>query len=217
MTLKIPQMFQLGNYGLALFHSFQTKATLAILHGWSVLSNTNHVTQEKTIPHAERIEELIRSTVSLWNHPLLLPALMLEEHLYRAETFKAQDLSYNTALLEARLGVVKSAHLPGSVKFGPKELKELMRNEDRRVELTTMLNSTITDTINFTGNLKWDHLYCKFLRQTCHQIEQFQMDSLMSSNRELIALVDSLECAACANSEHAEMLKSRLNLQLNVV
>lgn len=217
MLLKVPQLFQLGNYCLALFHSFESNTTLAFLHGWSVLTGTNHVTQERTIPHAQRIEELIRSTVSLWTHPLLLPVLMLEEHIFRASSHKA-TLAHNTTVLESQLHVTKSGRLTDNTNsFGSKKLKELMRNEERRVVLTTLLNSATTDTINFIATFKWDHRCCKFLHQTCNRIGKFQQEALTNPSRELAELLNFLECKASSITEHAESLELRLNLQLNVV
>lgn len=131
--LKVPQMYQLGNYGLALSHSFETGITVAFLHGWGVLTSINHVTGKKMIPHAERIQGLIKSAVSLWTHPLLLPAILLEEHLFRANEFNSNVLARNTTSIEFRLGVTQSGRLTGSRNsFGPAELRELMGNEEAR-------------------------------------------------------------------------------------
>ena len=216
--LKVPQMYQLGNYGLALSHSFETGITVAFLHGWGVLTRTNHVTGKKMIPHAERIQGLIKSAVSLWTHPLLLPVILLEEHLFRANEFKSYALSRNTTSIEFRLGVTQSGRLTGSRdSFGLAELRELIGNEEARIETTTLLSTTMTDTINFIASMKWDHRYCKFLHSVHSQIQELQVPRLTCSERELKASIDTLECTTESVSDHAISIKERLDLQLSVV
>ncbi|OBT65658.1 hypothetical protein VE03_05529 [Pseudogymnoascus sp. 23342-1-I1] len=218
IMLKVPQMYQLGNYGLALSHSFETGITVAFLHGSGVLAEISHVTGEKIIPHAERIQGLIKSAISLWTHPLLLPVILLEEHLFRANEFKSCVLSRNTTSIEFRLGVTQSGRLSNSRSpFGLAELRELMGNEEARIETTALLSTTMTDTIHFITNLKWDHRYCKFLHAVCSQIKELQVSRLTHSERELKASIDTLECATASTSDHAVSIKERLDLQLSML
>ncbi|KFY40244.1 hypothetical protein V494_03599 [Pseudogymnoascus sp. VKM F-4513 (FW-928)] len=218
IMLKVPQKYQLGNYGLALSHSFETGITVAFLHGWGVLTGTNHVTGEKMIPHAERIQGLIKSAISLWTHPLLLPVILLEEHLFRADEFKSHVLSRNATSIEYRLGVTQSGRLTSSRNsFGLAELRELVGNEEARIETTTLLSTTMTDTINLIASLKWDHRYCKFLQSVCSQIQELQVPRLACSERELNASIDTLECITASHSDHAVSIKERLDLQLSVL
>ena len=210
-------MYQLGNYGLALSHSFYTGDTLAFLHGWSLLTEANHVTRAQMLSHAERIQRLIKSTVLLWTHPLLIPVILLEEHLFGANGFRKQS-SKQTTILESWLRVTHSGHLADAgASIGLADLRELMENEETRVRLTSDLNTTITDAITSIGNMKWDPRYCQFLRHVCNQIQQFHPQTLTSSGRELKESIDTLECVATSCSEHAESIKQRLDLQLSVV
>jgi len=210
-------MFQLGNYGLALSHSFETGTTVAFLHGWGALTEFNHVTGKRIIPHAERIQDLIKSTVSLCTHPLLLPIILLEEHLYRADKFNS-ELSHRISSLESRLGVTQSGRLTGSRKsFGRAELRELMGNEDARIGITTLLSTTMTDTVAFITNLKWDRRYSKFLCGVHNQIQELQVPKLTPCGGELKMYIDTLECTSASFSEYAESIKERLDLQLSVL
>lgn len=211
-------MYQLGNYALALSHSFETGNTVAFLHGWGVLTEYNHVTGKRMVSHAKRIQDLIKSTISLWTHPLLLPVILLEEHLFRANQFKSSHLSLNTTDLEFRLGVTQSGRLTGSRNsFGLVELRELMGNDEARIGITTLLSTTMTDTIAFIGNMKWDHRYYKFLHNVCSQVQELQVPRLKASGRELKASIDFLECTTASTTDHAESIKERLDLQLTVV
>jgi hypothetical protein len=128
------------------------------------------------------------------------------------------DLSHNTTSLEFRLGVTQSGRLSGGRKsFGPAELRELMGNEEARIGITTLLSTTMTDTITFIANLKWDHRYCKFLHSVDSQIQELQVPRLRCSERELKASIDTLECTTETISDYAESIKERLGLQLTVV
>jgi len=211
-------MYQLGNYGLALSHTFRTGVTLAFLHGWSLLTETNHVNGVQIIPHAERIQELIKSTVSLWTHPLLIPVILLEEHLFRANYYKEQELSRQTTSLELQLRVTHSGRLAGGrASLSPAGLRELMGNDEARIGLTSLLNTTVTDAITFIGNMKWDPRYCQFLHHVCDQIQRFHLQTLTISGGELKESIDTLECVSASCLEHAESIKQRLQLQLSVV
>ena len=210
-------MFQLGNYGLALSHSFETGATSAFLHGWSLLTQTNHVTGAPMLSHTERIQELIKSSVSLWAHPLLIPLILLEEHKYRVESFVQQELSPKTTSLESRLGVTYSGRLAGGMPFGPADLRQLMGNEEDRISLTSLLNTTMTDSINLLGVLKWDLRYCQFLCRVQDQLQQFHPDALTSLGREIKESIEASECAITSTSEFVDAMKQRLDLQLAVV
>jgi hypothetical protein len=210
-------MYQLGNYGLSLSHSFHSGVTLAFWHGWSLLTKTNHVTGKQMLPHAERIQQLIKATVSLWAHPLLIPVILLEEHLFRANEFRGKELSTKTTQLESQLGVTRSGRLAGRASFSSSNLRELMGNDEARIGLTSLLNTTLTDAISLIGTMKWDSRYRQFLDHVCDQIQQFHPQTLKSSGRELKESIDTLECVTKSCSEHAELIKQRLDLQLSVV
>jgi hypothetical protein len=211
-------MFQLGNYGCALSHSFDTGVTLAFLHGWNVLADLNHVTKAEMLPHAERIQKLVKLTSSLWTHPLLIPVILLEEHIYRANAFRAKGLSSQTTRIESQLGVTNSGVLSGGkASFDPVVVRRLMGNDEARIQLTSLLNTTITNATLFIASMKWDPRYCQFLRNVCDQIQEFRPQTPPGLGRELKETIDTLECAVISCSESAESIRQRLELQLSVV
>lgn len=214
---KLPQMFQLGNFGLVLSHSFKTGITLAFLHGWSVLTEINAVTGEKMDSHFTQIRKLIRSKVSLWAHPLLLPVILLKEHLNRATLFENFDLLQETTDVEQALGVTHSGRLTRPQAGGVFNYKKLMENEEVRIALTTTLNTTFTDVISLTGVLKWDRRFCDFLSNKCDQIQEFRSQETRRSGQKLKEWIDTLDCSIASNSEHAEILRAKLELQLSIV
>lgn len=210
-------MYQLGNAGLVLSHSFASGTTFAFLHGWSLLDEFNKVTGERMIPHIRRIRKLLRAAVRSWTHPLLIPVILLEEHLFRANSFRELEISRSTVNVEFSLGVTHSGRIGGGKSFGPRELREFMGNEKSRIYLTSLLNTTVTDAIGFTGVLKWDFRYCEFLDNVCDEIQQLRPETGKNLNRVIKEAIAQLQCFAQGNFDHAESLKARLNLQLSVV
>jgi hypothetical protein len=218
ITLKVPQMYQLGNCGLVLSRSFKTGITLALLHGWNVLSDVGAVTKTQVVPHADRIRILLKSSMSLWAHPLLIPVILLEDHISRADRYKGFELSLSTNLIEGKLGVTHSGR---NTKTTESLDGLLLRNpigdsEEKRVKLTAELNTTMTNAISFLAVLQWDIRCCCFLRDVCDKIQQFDQ-LLIKETDEVKDSVDYLACTVASISDHAESIKARLNIQLSVV
>ena len=209
-------MFQIGNYGLVLKHTFKTGQTVAFLHGWSVLTSMNKVTGEEMQPYMQRIASSIQHMVSCWTHPLLLPLILLEDHIHRVRDFKEYKLSRKTTDLEAHLGVTRTGHLAESGDAVGAQIRELMSNDDARLYFTTGLSSTITDTATLLGVLRWDFRCCQFIRKLCGRVSGHAQNSKHSS-RLLEEAIDTLECGIESVQEHTESLKERLELQLTVV
>lgn len=223
IMLKVPQMYQVANFGLVLTHSFKTGMTSAFLHGWNVLTDINYVTGQEVKPHLTHIQKLIKSNIELWRHPLLLPVVLLKEHLSRASYFKGFTLLQITLKVEQSLGVTKTGRLTnrstgradgdGDDGFQYRRLE----NEAERIQLTTTINTTLTDVISFSGVLKWDRRLCHSLIRTCHQLEELHMDHMTESNQKLREWLDALEGGIESNAEHAETLRTKLEIQLSVV
>lgn len=223
ITIKIPQMYQVANYGLCLMHSLKTHATFGFMFGcnmnydknWGkMMGDLKRPTYLKL--HGPRISKLIRSAVSNWGHPLLLPVILLEDHVYNADRYKGLDLSQATNKLEEKLMVTnagRNAGITSSLNFGALGQK---LTADSRFEIITNINTTITDAVTFTGNLKWDNRYCQFLRDICHDIKDFTKTT-QGREAKLENTIETLATLVISISEHAEAIKSRLDIQLDVV
>ncbi|KAK0637135.1 hypothetical protein B0T17DRAFT_99160 [Bombardia bombarda] len=216
ITIKLPQMFQLGNLGLALTHNLQTGTTSALIHGENIFSG-RIVTNEPSTPHAERLQDMIRYSASLWTHPLLIPAIILKEHLYRAECLR-QKLYPQLTMIERDLGVTRSAGLVTLEEDFNPEIRHLVRNDDTRLRITTLLNTTAADTVIMVRVLKWDHRYLKFLRRVSVDISQFSSTKIpLGVEKEVQGLLNFLEADIVSTGDFGEMMKTRLDMQLNVL
>ena len=114
ITVKVPQMYQIANYGLCVTHSFIQNITFDFVFAWHMVKDKNwksfeqKESTEHLKPHGTRISNLIKLEVSNWKHPLLLPVILLEDHVYNADICKGFDLSPRTTALERRLRATKT-------------------------------------------------------------------------------------------------------------
>lgn len=221
ITVKVPQMFQIANYGLCLTHCFETRSTLGFIFGWNMNTNKTWMPSvSKKRPwyldlHGPRITNIIKSETSNWSNPLLLPVILLEDHIYNADRCKGLDLSRKTTKLEGQLQVTKAGRIAddsGSVDF--EKLSKDMIN--KRLKIITDINTTITDVVTFAANLKWDCRYCQFLRDTSKSIESV-VGATQGERPHLNNSVEVLATLVVSILDHADALKARLDVQLDVV
>ncbi|KAI3558419.1 hypothetical protein CABS03_02421 [Colletotrichum abscissum] len=220
LTIKQPQMFQLGNLGMAMSHNFETRTTLAFIHGWDIFSNKLKITKKPIIPHIEAIQEILKSSRRLLSHPLLLPTLFLRRHLTRAEDMRRQ-LSSMTAEIEKAIGVTQTARLSGRTVQDQRiveEVKAMVLGEKPRIHTTARISTTATDVINMKETLEWDEEYVKFLRRVNDDVKVHRREAHtpLEADLQLCGFIDLLERDAQSISSYATRMQSRLELQFNV-
>ena len=80
----MPQKVEIVNYLLSLTYSFKTRSTTAFLCGGGVALYRPE-TDEVLGWQLEQIKMLLKSSHRSWDHPLLLPAILLRTHSERVE------------------------------------------------------------------------------------------------------------------------------------
>lgn len=191
------------------------------MSGWNMISDENWekcMSQERPKYlelHSPRISNLIKSEISNWKHPLLLPVILLEDHVYNADRYKGMDLSPRTTRLERRLGATKAGR---NVSYSKSlDFEVLGQNTtDDRFEIITDINTTVTDVITFTGNMKWDDRYCQFLREISKETRDLSQTT-HGKGPTLDRTIATLATLIASILEHTEALKARLDIQLDVV
>lgn len=214
-------MHQVGNYGLCITHSFKTRATFGFMFGWNMINDENWrrcINKERPEylkPHSPRISSLIRSEISNWRHPLLLPVILLEDHVYNADKCKAFDLSRRTTELEKQFRVTKAGrNVNNSESLDFELLSQKMTYN--RFKTITDINTTITDVVTFNCNFKWDDRYCQFLRDVSKDIRDVS-ETMQGKGPKLDNTIETLATLVASILEHTEALKARLDIQLDVV
>jgi hypothetical protein len=215
VTIKSPQMFKIGNLGLSLVHTFESGTTMAFIHGCNIWTDTLNG-KIHVEPHHARIEKLIRSTRSLWTHPLLLPLVLLRNHLLRAEILSSK-LSREVTGIENALGVGRTGRLTITDIGVTDPMKKLFGQEEKRIELMSRLTSAATNISNVTRVLKWDKDCMQFLHQVKDQIDKYRGQSAIILELEWSGLMQFMCCHAESAGDFTVFLHSRLESQLNVV
>lgn len=215
-------MYQVANYGLCVTHSFKSHVTLGFMFGWNMISDENwkacmggRECPKYLKPHGPRISNLIKLQIANWRHPLLLPVILVEDHIYNADRFKGFQLSPRTTSLEFQLRATKAGRNVGqSASLDFDGLSQNMASN--RFKITTNINSAITDVITFGCTLKWDYRYCQFLRDISREVRDLSK-TLDERGPKLDDDIKTLATLVASISEHNESLKARLDIQLNVV
>ncbi|KAK2129217.1 hypothetical protein NOF04DRAFT_1321582 [Fusarium oxysporum II5] len=215
VTIKVPQMMELGNFGLSLTHILKSGTTMALIHGWNMWTNTLP-NGNRVEPHHMKIEKLIKSTHSLWTHPLLLPLVFLREHLSRAD-MQSSKLSREVQTIERNLGIERTGRL-AMIDIGvTDQMKQLFGQEEKRTGLMSELTSASTDVSNVTRVLKWDKECIQFLHQVKGQIDKCHGRSAIALDSELSSLIQFMYCHVESAGNFTGFLHSRLETELNVL
>jgi hypothetical protein len=103
IVIKVPQKVEIANYLLSLTYDFKTRSTTAFLCGGGAALYRPR-TDEGLGWQLEQIKSLLKSSHRSWDHPLLLPAILLRTHSERVE-IRANNLERDLIALEDELGV----------------------------------------------------------------------------------------------------------------
>jgi len=98
-------------------------------------------------------------------------------------------------------------------------MKKLLRDDDRRLQLTANVNTALTDTINLVGVLQWDQRFGEFIRRVDKELRGHYEGANIhfSIVRELDSAIDHFVCEAVTATEYTVAMRSRLEVQLNLV
>jgi hypothetical protein len=209
--MKLPQMFQVANLGVAIHHNFNAKTTVGFVHGWHVFNNINVVSETKLTPHSETLLKMILSTRSCLGHPLLLPIVLLNDHLSR-ELKLQLALSEATTGIEKNLGMTKSSRLAMSKSTMDPVTKKMIASPDARVTLIELLNTTSTDLVLLNKVMKWDLQFIAYLHRVNRKVSR-HLPHNPPVEEEICSLIDYLEGSIMSAMTFTDTMLSRLELQ----
>ncbi|KIN06847.1 hypothetical protein OIDMADRAFT_139651 [Oidiodendron maius Zn] len=221
IVVKAAQKYQVGNYGLSLSHDFETHVTTGLLHGTGVMNNRNDFPAWKESPSVE-IFDLIKSVPHLWSQPMLLPAILLQHHISRAEIFCTLHLDDKANRLQNQLGMSRAGRLhllrgPYGDPAGERPIKDTKVNLHN---LTGELNTCITELIRFCRVSDWECDCVEFLARTLDEVAstaEFHAYSNLPEAREIRECIEYLASAAKGLKGHNNKTKERLQADFNVL
>jgi len=169
LVVKLPQLFQIGNWALSMRFSFSERATNALLWGWSVVHDREHLTSEQITPLYSEVENIVGESASAWNEPLFLPVVFLKLYIEHLVGFIQRDIARNASQLEGDFGVqsahnwVDERHAKADAAAAASRMVDYMSDGPGRAEITSKLNTTSFNAICVVANIRWAQRYAQTL------------------------------------------------------
>ncbi|KAL2846200.1 hypothetical protein BJY01DRAFT_175953 [Aspergillus pseudoustus] len=222
IVLKAPQKYELGNFMLSLTHEIGSGWTAALLAGESIVDGFTHLEDVSLLPHVSYspcaiIRACLASSTALWNKPLTLPSILLNDHLKRLQQFSSGDLTRRVTYIEEQLGVTKVGRRNSKTLMyqpGANVGKHLERSQAEW--LTTQINTQLTRLMFTARAPKWNYEAATLLVDTENELIRNQTETLGLGN-EIIQMLDHNISLAKSMEDHVLGLQKRLELQLNVL
>jgi hypothetical protein len=243
-TIKAPQKMPIANYCLALSHNSSTKVTTAFIHGsflhtvlptmrLSIFSRSlTHSTARRPhdytsfrppddspeITQSSHLISRLRSSISHWEHPALLPIILVENYISRSNLF-AWDLDDQVVALERQTGVVFAGRL-ASASIGNIDPEKIPKNTIR--DLTRDMHTLLTQIIFFERVVAWMVDCAAFLEKAVRELDATEVEGRernewRRANREILEMLESIRADATSLCGLQKSLKERVQSQIGVV
>lgn len=168
------------------------------------------------------IFDLIKAVPHLWMQPMLLPTIILQHHIYRAEGFCTIQLDDRVNKLQSLLGMSRAARLSGlegpyEDPAGERPIKDTKVNLHN---LTGEMNTCLTELILFCQVSEWEQDCVAFLIRTLDEVTApigSSINSALLGNREIRECIEYLVSVTAGLNGHNIRAKERLQADFNVV
>ena len=210
IVVKVPQMVKVGNYILSLCHYIKSGWTVAFLCGHDVVNDSNYKDYKSYGAHLDPIIALLESIDTLWDHPLMLPTVLLgnyQKRLYK----RVEDLEIELSEVENALGVTGGARSMVN--------EDLLKDwpEGINIKLVTVsLHSTATG-ITFVSAV------CAWAQECAYWLDKVNLDeaigglALQNDISQVNETIAFLRSSIVSNSRFTECMKERAQFQTNLV
>jgi hypothetical protein len=233
ILLKVPQKYEIANYGISVSFDVRSRMTTALLFGESVTNFVYdrqkatplaHTPEHEHVSPFNRLVEYLKSSRLSWDHLLLLPSALLSDHLTRTRAFCEVRLSTKVYQMEKKIDVTQ---IGLRNEFGEEGLSPDFRAQDldfdpaplfdrkRVLDLTVHLNTLYTRVLFTQGSPTWNKEASQFLSRI-HE----EMPKHMRKTKNGYALTELLEYnanVATGLENVVSRLQSRMELQLNIL
>ena len=156
--------------------------------------------------------DLFRNAIQAWNHPLLLPSILLEHHMLRTRAFTNYGkIIDETVKIERELGVTKVGQKNPSISNGKgRDLRT------RAEELTVLINTHSTRILFTSRSPDWNLKCSEFTLKLLSQLQPY-LPAQHEAHHELIGLLEFNLGLAEAAVDDVASVRERMALQLNVL
>ncbi|KAK7567713.1 hypothetical protein IWX49DRAFT_122825 [Phyllosticta citricarpa] len=233
-VMKVQQQNPIANYGLSFCHDLKSRTTTGILYGLNLTCQQEWY--GTGFSGDSRIDELLpqlKELGTLLDHPLLLPILLLGCDIRRTQQFCMNEIEPRLLQVEEVLRVTRPGQITARIeallheKGGEdSDYTPLPFDEDRpyyqkkpkMIKLMTEINTLTTENLIALSVPSWQIRFAGFLKSffdECSQMSTFQ--DMYSRSREMEDMLNHFASAAANNMEHMQQLRSRMELQLQVL
>lgn len=210
IIIKACQKVEVANYLLSLSHHLPTGVTTAFICGDGAM-NPRDFDQE---PQFDHILALMRSSASLWTHPMFLPTVLLHNHWRRLENW-SNSLEDDVIGLETAMGVSfagATAHMQAAADWP--------LNIDVR-GMAVLIHTTMTQTIYVGEVCGWGRQFAAFLLETDKEFQRVLPRSwsspMLSASRQLLETLSYVDDASNNNKQFVKSMEVRVQAQVSVV
>ncbi|KAL6231382.1 hypothetical protein BDW75DRAFT_233667 [Aspergillus navahoensis] len=223
MSQETFRLYEIGNYMLSLTYNMSSRWTTALLAGESITDMASTVFNMSPLsltplPPCTVVREYLMSSPTLWDHPLMLPSIVLSQHLRRLQHHCNRDLTPSVMGIEAQLGVTRvgrrnfeaTSRSSSTLKSGPVARAQFEH-------LTVAINTQLTR-VGFTARSpKWNYEASALLVRVMTEIAAFRPALRSEANEEILGVLDHNITLAKSLEDNVLGIQTRLELQLNVL
>lgn len=142
----------------------------------------------------------------LWNHPLLVTAIMLQDHLNR-------DREYSAGTLQA-----DSDHVQRTLLADYEEIKKILGgSEEQRAEMIRGFNHMLARAIDTRLAWSWRLRFAAFLLRVLEEIQEVRNERDCKNHQYMKDVIRNFESNATGQQVKNEAMISKLEVQLSIV
>jgi hypothetical protein len=218
---------------LSLTHNISTRWTTALVVGEYIYhpktpgplrppDGLKHISDT----HFDRFRRSLVEAAPFWNQPILLPTILVNDHLWKTQHFCAGSLTEKVMKIEDQLGVTNVGRrqrelLPHQHSANDDVLTNKRWHGDlverpKAMELTTRINTNLNKVLFSQRSPAWNSEASSFLLSILKEMTESDSD-LVTGTIEILELLEHNIRIANSLENHVAGLYSRLEVQLNVV
>jgi Mg2+ and Co2+ transporter CorA len=159
----------------------------------------------------------LRSSIAQWTNPMLLPTILMENHMIRSALF-AHDLDDRVIAIERQTGVVFAGRIinPKELAIQPKNIPKVSIRK-----LTQDMHTLLTKIIFHERIVEWSFDCVDSLEKCSGELSKSLLPenrtTLYESNRELLETIEYLAASRKSMSSFQQTSKERVQSQIGVV
>jgi hypothetical protein len=215
ILIKAAQKADIANYVLSLSYDYTTCLTKAIILGTGAVASPHQAMVEDLLSLSRHIRSLLKDSFSIWAHPMLVPAILLENHSLRAEDF-VYLVGADVLALEHEIG----ESFPHISHRADAPLQAVHSRNDLH-SMTTRMHANMVQILFVNRVYNWANQCSDFLLKTHSEIANHELLNqsvpFKVAHRELQEAIEHVASVIVGLGDFSLVLKDRAQSQLDIV